>query len=821
MTPFSKRQSFPVSKSASLSLASLVGQEVGGFHLVSLVGEGGMAAVFRGENVLDRRIVRAIKVIRPELAASDDFVQRFTEEARALETLQHSNIVRFFGLRRDKSLFLMELELLTGSSLASLLNRRAGAIPVANAVDWITDAAWGVGAAHERGIVHRDLKPENLFQTNEGVIKVLDFGLARALDDADRTSRSTRPGTAPGTPAYMAPEVCQGGAATAAADVYALGLTLFELLSGRHPFEPSRTPSKSAVQFMYDHVNTPLPSLRQQVPNLPPGLDAVVAQATHKDVRQRYADAKQLAQALWGVRRELPQAAGGQQSSFVVVPGAPERGRGGMSTTGASGVPSPGRTPAAGRETSFGFVAEPGRTSGQGNHAAGRAPAGGRETGFAFGTDPGSQTGPAADPRKTSFGVSPGSAQAPAAPGRKRTSEGNSTVFVDKSMGASVEPPSRRRASPPPEEPVRTRRRPPDSNNIFLVLIVLIISGGILAFMASAFREHRVEGADGGAHHAGGESHETTPPPPPPPQVAEPAKPPGQGEQAVASAALTGKTCPVGEHLSRGQCCPAGKEMGAQGICETASDAPVAAAKPVFTPPPPGGTGNCPDGMIGIAAGTFRMGSQAGLGKPDEHPEHEVHLSAFCIDKTEVTAGAYAACIGQKKCSPPSDADSCNVGHDVKHPITCVNWDQASAYCTGQNKRLPTEAEWEYAARGPDGRQFPWGSSPQPGPHLLNLGGAEDGFDSTAPVGHFPDGASPFGALDMAGNVSEWVDDAYGPYSADVATDPKATGGDGRGIARGGGWASSLGVAFRSANRMAVSRSEHNGALGFRCAKSQ
>jgi len=265
--------------------------------------------------------------------------------------------------------------------------------------------------------------------------------------------------------------------------------------------------------------------------------------------------------------------------------------------------------------------------------------------------------------------------------------------------------------------------------------------------------------------------------------------------------------------------------------------------------------GSCSDGMVPVPAGTFQMGSLAGVGEDDEHPQHEVTLSAYCIDKTEVTVKAYAACVEAKGCSPAAltvrgtrlSSDQvlrysrfCN-GHDrPNHPLNCVDWDQATAYCTWAGKRLPTEAEWEYAARGNDGRRYPWGNE-APSAKRLNACGSEcvglakfdlgqgwgemynasDGWETTAPVGSFPDGASPFGVLDMAGNVWEWTADWYDKYAAAAAVDPRGTTAGAARVDRGGSWNYNNAEYVRTAFRAWVSASDRVMDVGFRCARGE
>jgi formylglycine-generating enzyme required for sulfatase activity/serine/threonine protein kinase len=260
--------------------------------------------------------------------------------------------------------------------------------------------------------------------------------------------------------------------------------------------------------------------------------------------------------------------------------------------------------------------------------------------------------------------------------------------------------------------------------------------------------------------------------------------------------------------------------------------------------------GRCPREMVLVPAGTFRMGSPEGQGDMDERPQHDVTLSAYCIGRTEVTVAAYGACVAAGGCSvalltenlPNYSAEDvkelsrwCNPKDRSNHPINCIDWDQAAAYCMWNGQRLPTEAEWEYAALGNDGREYPWGNG-APSATRVNACGGEcvavatresipfeplyddnDGWETTAPVGSYPEGASPFGALDMAGNVAEWTADWYGVYSPQAETDPQGPKTGSSRVFRGGSWAGFI----RGADRRWPDPKVRATNLGFRCARGR
>ena len=237
--------------------------------------------------------------------------------------------------------------------------------------------------------------------------------------------------------------------------------------------------------------------------------------------------------------------------------------------------------------------------------------------------------------------------------------------------------------------------------------------------------------------------------------------------------------------------------------------------------------------MVRVTPGKFVMGSETdGKG---EKPKHEVRITrAFYIDRTEVRADAYAACVKDKACTVNNvhtgpiieTAWGCNTDKDrPNHPANCVDRHQAEKYCAFAQKRLPTEAEWEYAARGSDGRDFPWGSdAPTKCSQAILLymtgecsGNARALNRGTWEVGTTVDGKSAFGAFDMAGNVWEWVADGYESYPKEAVDDPKVPLG-GKGTLRGGSWDYAVSSA-KSTYRLPFGASFSNVGIGFRCAK--
>jgi formylglycine-generating enzyme required for sulfatase activity/serine/threonine protein kinase len=297
--------------------------------------------------------------------------------------------------------------------------------------------------------------------------------------------------------------------------------------------------------------------------------------------------------------------------------------------------------------------------------------------------------------------------------------------------------------------------------------------------------------------------------------------------------------------LGKGSGAPTAPSATAALVAPPVSAPSASAAAPVVAP--------CPNGTIAIPGGSFYMGSDDDL--PFEKPAHQVTLAPYCMDQFEVTVADYKACSDAGRCKRAGTTNAwdtikdneskafdplCNIRDPegkAKHPINCVDWDMADKFCKEQGKRLPTEAEWEFAARGPDGRKYPWGDDDPASAHMNACGkecmlwgkkngieekpmyDVDDGFANTAPVGSFPKGASRYGIMDVVGNVWEWVSDYYAPYAKDESKNPTGPASGDERVIRGGAWNASFPSWIRPTFRYHDTPTKRSYGIGFRCAR--
>ena len=274
----------------------LVGRVLDGRYAVGRrLARGGMATVYEAhDNRLDRTI--ALKVMHASLADDEQFVSRFIREARSAARLSHPNVVAVYDQGADAGYVFLAMELVRGRTLRDLL-QDSGRLTPRQALEVLEAVLAALGAAHAAGIVHRDVKPENVLLSDDGRIKVADFGLSLAVHSA---TRHTRTGSVlMGTVAYLSPEQVEGKVADPRSDVYATGILLYEMLTGEKPYD-----GETAIQIAYRHVHDDVPPPSGKAP-VPPELDALVARATNRDPERRPADARRMLAEVTSLRRQL------------------------------------------------------------------------------------------------------------------------------------------------------------------------------------------------------------------------------------------------------------------------------------------------------------------------------------------------------------------------------------------------------------------------------------------------------------------------------------------------------------------------------------
>lgn len=662
-------------------MPNFVGQILANRYSVEeFIGRGGMAEVYK---VWDRARATflALKVLRDDLAHDVVFVRRFQREARSLEKLQHPNIVRFYGLEQDDLLTFIVMDHVEGSNLrAEIYRHRQGGIPPDEVVKYMQGICSALHYAHHSGIIHCDLKSGNVLIDEKGKPLVTDFGIARMTDTATTTLVGV------GTPAYMAPEQILGRDPTPQSDIYSLGITLYEMLTGgERPFtgEQAKIKGSNSEKVRWEQIYLPPPSPRAWNKEITPEVEAVVMKCLSKEPGGRYESALALL-------NDLKRAMMGM--GVEAMPGQIER-----------------------------------------------------------------------NTKK------------------------------------------------------QLRRRKRRWRYATLIGSVILVIVGLLW---SLFFE------DVGRQALSSLVFSSTPTPT---ATITPSSTPTVTASATPS--LTASITPSATPTA----------TASQTLTLTTSNTPThtptatATASATLTPTLSPGSVRMSPGDEALQSylpgGNFKMGSENGFS--DERPLHPVYLDPFWIDQTEVTNEMFARFIeetgyitlaesaGSSWVSTADRGVSKLTGADWlhpngrsggpmtgmgDHPVVQVSWQDAEAYCQWAGKRLPTEAEWEFAARGGLlNARFPWGDA-NPVCQVASESGANftdenlcdpGGTDS---VGSYP--PNGYGLLDMAGNAWEWVSDWYGEAYYQASEPDNPTGPDeGRyRVARGGSWdrgESYLSVSYR------------------------
>ena len=276
-------------------MALEVGQRVGDYEVLALLGSGGMGRVYKVRNIISNR-EEAMKILLPDYASEPDLAARFMSEIRTLASLEHPNIAQLRTAFQFQNQLVMIMEFVEGTTLETLASQTR--IPVDRAIDFSTQVLSALNYAHSHGVIHRDIKPANIMITAHGLVKLTDFGIAKSANDM----QLTRPGTTMGSVYYMSPEQVRGGTVDARSDIYSFGVTLYEMLTGRKPFQADT--SYSVLNAQLNEMPTPPVQIN---PSLSPELNNIVLRAMVKNPDGRFRTADEFRNALKSLQGQ-PQA---------------------------------------------------------------------------------------------------------------------------------------------------------------------------------------------------------------------------------------------------------------------------------------------------------------------------------------------------------------------------------------------------------------------------------------------------------------------------------------------------------------------------------
>jgi serine/threonine protein kinase len=253
------------------------------YQIIKSIGEGGMANVYLAyDTILDRNV--AVKVLRGDLATDEKFVRRFQREALSASSLSNPNIVEVYDVGEDNGEYYIVMEYVEGKHLKNLLKKR-GKLTVPEVVDIVLQITSGLSVAHDSYIIHRDIKPQNILILDNGLVKITDFGIAVAMN----ATQLTQTNSVMGSVHYLPPEQASGKGATLQSDIYSIGILMYELLTGKLPFK-----GDNAVEIALKHLKEPMPSIRDEYPEIPQSVENIILKATAKNPKNRYADAREM-----------------------------------------------------------------------------------------------------------------------------------------------------------------------------------------------------------------------------------------------------------------------------------------------------------------------------------------------------------------------------------------------------------------------------------------------------------------------------------------------------------------------------------------------
>lgn len=715
----------------------------GRYQLEKRLGQGGMGVVYKARHIF-LKTAHAIKIILPDLVGNDpNLVTRFRQEALAAAAIRHQNIIAVtdFGVVRGTMPFLV-MEFVQGRSLQEIMAEE-GAMPPMRAFELIQPICAGIAAAHRQKIVHRDLKPLNVM-VQEGIpvaegAKILDFGLAKIKSGELLGSFIAAQTTGlMGSPFYMAPEQWSDDPPDARADIYSLGVMLFQMLSGEVPFRGSSIPA-----IMKKHLTNEVPSLASKGIEVPPQVEAVIRHALEKEPKYRTASADEF---------------------IAELRAAMETASANLRRTGESAEIDPSKT----------LVSPP-------SSDTSTMSVKGSSTAF----DPLAGTISAAS----------------------LLEEDQKSLYAQRELAREAE--ARRKMVDDQEQKRKADEVDRDAERRHLEELVAKQTKVLedkLTQLASTMSPRAPAGLDPEATHIQHPGMATA-------DNSIPLNAQSFSQVDISSVPKKKSSLPLVLGLVLVLLIGAG--VGGYFLLRTK-------VTPAVPPKPPVTTGpevvNKPE-LVAIPGGAFQMGRNDSL--PTESPAHPVTVKGFSMDKHEVTNAEYARFVKEANYPPPTQWGSITapVGQELL-PVANVSYEDAVAFAEWRSKRdgvtyrLPTEEEWEFAARNGDkDNLYPWGNAWAPGRAATQ----EAGVGKEQPVGTYPQGGNSWGVQDLIGNVWEWTSSKASLYPASPLKLPDVQ--KGWLVARGGSYSS-------QANKVSATMRDwfapnyKNPVLGFRLVKS-
>ncbi|HVO42277.1 MAG TPA: bifunctional serine/threonine-protein kinase/formylglycine-generating enzyme family protein [Aggregatilineales bacterium] len=875
-----------------MDLENLTGQQFGNYLLQERLGAGGMATVYRGRQVNLRRDV-AVKVLSRLLASDPGYVERFDREAHTAALLEHPHIVTVYDFGTAGEISYVVMRLLSGGTLADRLSARAASPQPLPSLGEIAELLRQLGSAldyaHANGIIHRDMKPGNIMFDEQGQAYIVDFGIAKLLNDS---AKLTKAGMAMGTPSYMSPEQCRGKPASPASDQYAVSVLVFLLVTGHLPFEGS-----SAISVMNRQISEPPPNPKNYNASLPDTLVRVLMQGLAKLPDQRFASVSAFADAF----RTAVAGREGESTGYFTF-----RFEGQLeSSKTPTPLPTSKQTPAtpsSGAPARIEPAVTPKDAEGETLVLSSRAV---RQT-----PPPAPVLPPSSPPPARSTPVPPAPlshAQStapqiviPAAAEAGETQRrlplpaivggGLAVLLVIVILGLLIMKPG---------GGVQNTATPTGTSTITPTTPLLVLlpsntpnlgqSGVSTAEVGAsttvpATTESAVEAATTLPEAAASATESTvstveaeTPTSPPAVETTSATTVPTQSSNLVqtlsftATATLTDTSTATATDTDTPVPTDTPTPTATDTFTPTPSDTPTstftATPKPTDTPPPTAtdtatvtptptftptltssptftatatptpvvvitrrDSANVP--QVKVMAGCFQMGGGDSSADPSERPAHRVCLTHdYWIDQHETTNAEFQIFVDKggyktqhfwsaagwkwlqrNRITGPRSVPGFSM---PDQPRTVISWYEAEAYANWRGARLPTEAEWEYAARGPAASVYPLGDAPARGD--ANIAGLTQ---STFPSGRYPKDTSWISVFDMTGNVWEWTADWYmgNYYDLQVQDDPAGPTEPGPLAARvtkGGSWNRPPGAA-RGSTRIGVDPGSQLDGSGFR-----